>query len=636
MKMKYLIVIVTLLGYAFTTAQSITAMDNNSAKISSNAELMFNIDRKTGLLPTTMKNSPYSYSIRNPFSSDSGTGNTHSGIMNISLKTDTSKIETMLISSDQPFLVFKSLAGAGKQNPFPNYVTSGNVFNLTKGNYLDLDLKFIPPKTMKPGYYTANLLFTAKELNDSGYVNVDVPIWIFYNPYEWFDSTSKPGIELFLISNDKDTANLIFGSGYKASLKPDTSYGEAYYDFGMHVYFQARFFIDSLYESIPFGIYDFSPNDEKPYSKSRDIRTIEYESAPLIYHVKFFSKATVYPLKLEYEDINFPQNSTFLLYESLDSNSKFKLDMREIAQIQPSRHQFIISDTSIKEFYIIYYRNKKLTISTDDPKPMKLQFCPGDSFDLAFKTYILYNTGNEFIAELSDTNGSWSSNVKIIGKSKSIYQGKIKVGIPTDVTEGESYKIRVRSTDPASIGEENQTTINFYPGVPLLVNDTVLKKSEVISIRPVSPKNSTFYLYDSPVGGNLLQSARNYFSLYVYKDTVVYIEAQSLTTECKTHKRARLSIHLITDVPEIISAESFLLSPSPATDFIEISVGANGRSPLQSDVRIYNLFGQIQSAVNPTPALPASGEGVRIDVSGLAPGMYFMRVGDKVCKFVKI
>ncbi len=631
--MKYLIVIVTLLGYALTSAQSITAMDNNSAKISSNAELMFNIDRKTGWLPTTMKNSLYSYSIRNPFSSDSGTGNTHSGIMNISLKTDTSKIESMLISSDQPYLVFKSVAGAGKQNPFPNYVTSGNVFNLTKGNYLDLDLKFIPPKTMKPGYYTANLLFTAKELNDSGYVNVDVPIWIFYNPYEWFDSTSKPGIELFLVSKNIDTTNLIFGSHYRASMNADTCYAEGPFDYIMRN-FQARFYIDSLPYTLEYGIYDIAPNDEKPYSNSRDIREFKNESTPLIYHVKFFSKATDYPLKLEYEDINFPQNSTFLLYESLDSNSKFKSDMREIAQIQPSRHQFVISDTTIKEFYIIYYRNKKLTINTDDPKPMKLQFCPGDSFDLAFKTYILYKTGNEFIAELSDTNGSWSSNVKIIGKSKSIYQGKIKVGIPSDVTEGESYKIRVRSTDPVSIGEENQTSIKVYPGIPVLVNDTVLIKKQDISIIPLSPKNSTFYLYDSPVGGNLLQSARNYFSLYVYKDTVVYIEAQSLTTECKTPQRARLSIHLITDVSDIKSAESFILSPNPASDFVEIDM--RRWAPLakwspSEGICIFNVFGQTVMTVGVQNFEP-----LQINVTSLTTGMYFVRIGDKVGKFVKI
>lgn len=36
------------------------------------------------------------------------------------------------------------------------------------------------------------------------------------------------------------------------------------------------------------------------------------------------------------------------------------------------------------------------------------------------------------------------------------------------------------------------------------------------------------------------------------------------------------------------------------------------------------------------PSLNATSVGQRIDVSGLAPGKYFVRIGDKVSKFVKI
>jgi hypothetical protein len=33
---------------------------------------------------------------------------------------------------------------------------------------------------------------------------------------------------------------------------------------------------------------------------------------------------------------------------------------------------------------------------------------------------------------------------------------------------------------------------------------------------------------------------------------------------------------------------------------------------------------------------PIAGEGVRIDISGLVPGIYFVRNGDRVSKFAKI
>ena len=48
-----------------------------------------------------------------------------------------------------------------------------------------------------------------------------------------------------------------------------------------------------------------------------------------------------------------------------------------------------------------------------------------------------------------------------------------------------------------------------------------------------------------------------------------------------------------------------------------------------------NVFGQILSTPVCSAATPTSG-GQRIDVSGLAPGMYFVRIGDKVEKFIKL
>ncbi len=75
----------------------------------------------------------------------------------------------------------------------------------------------------------------------------------------------------------------------------------------------------------------------------------------------------------------------------------------------------------------------------------------------------------------------------------------------------------------------------------------------------------------------------------------------------------------------------FFIQPNPATDFIEISVGANGPSPLQNDVRIYNVFGQTVLSVGAIHELP-----LRVDISGLALGMYFVRIGDIISKFVKL
>ena len=76
--------------------------------------------------------------------------------------------------------------------------------------------------------------------------------------------------------------------------------------------------------------------------------------------------------------------------------------------------------------------------------------------------------------------------------------------------------------------------------------------------------------------------------------------------------------------------------PNPASDFIEIA-GADG------EVRIWDVLGSEQLIVNSeqgnrqnNPLTPFDKGNLRIDVSGLAPGVYFVRIGDKVSKFIKI
>ncbi len=78
------------------------------------------------------------------------------------------------------------------------------------------------------------------------------------------------------------------------------------------------------------------------------------------------------------------------------------------------------------------------------------------------------------------------------------------------------------------------------------------------------------------------------------------------------------------------------ISPNPASNFIEITYSPSNKRGLGGVLeaaRIYNVFGE---EINLTPTLSSRGEGVRIDVSSLPTGLYFVRVGDKIGKFVKL
>jgi photosystem II stability/assembly factor-like uncharacterized protein len=90
-----------------------------------------------------------------------------------------------------------------------------------------------------------------------------------------------------------------------------------------------------------------------------------------------------------------------------------------------------------------------------------------------------------------------------------------------------------------------------------------------------------------------------------------------------------------TDLPELIS-----ITPNPATDYIDVILNGTQWSEesiegwRSQSIQVYNVLGNVVLTL--TPALSLKGEGVRIDVSGLAAGVYFVRVGGKMYKFVKM
>ena len=80
---------------------------------------------------------------------------------------------------------------------------------------------------------------------------------------------------------------------------------------------------------------------------------------------------------------------------------------------------------------------------------------------------------------------------------------------------------------------------------------------------------------------------------------------------------------LITDDVEI--------SPNPVSDFIEIYVGSGSKPAFTNEIKIYSIYGQSVLSVGTIQELP-----LRIDVSMLTPGMYYIRTGNSTAKFIKL
>src|SRR6267154_259451 len=94
-------------------------------------------------------------------------------------------------------------------------------------------------------------------------------------------------------------------------------------------------------------------------------------------------------------------------------------------------------------------------------------FCAGQDVNIAFETGVLtFDVQNQFIAQLSDPNGSFDSPITIGSISSSI-AGTIQATFPADLSDGLGYLVRVVSTSPALTGSNNgvNLTINSIPKI---------------------------------------------------------------------------------------------------------------------------------------------------------------------------
>jgi photosystem II stability/assembly factor-like uncharacterized protein len=81
-----------------------------------------------------------------------------------------------------------------------------------------------------------------------------------------------------------------------------------------------------------------------------------------------------------------------------------------------------------------------------------------------------------------------------------------------------------------------------------------------------------------------------------------------------------------TDVDEINkSVNNMLIYPNPAGDYIQI------QPTIGFEIQIFDMLG-----INVSPAGGGIKGGGKIDISNLAPGIYFIKIGNKVEKFVKM
>ena len=87
----------------------------------------------------------------------------------------------------------------------------------------------------------------------------------------------------------------------------------------------------------------------------------------------------------------------------------------------------------------------------------------------------------------------------------------------------------------------------------------------------------------------------------------------------------------VTDVGEPVSQINFQISPNPASNFINLNLPPEYQT---QPIKIYSVEGIL--VYQTSDDLKSSDVSAKIDISGFAPGVYYVKVGDKVLRFVKI
>ncbi len=96
-------------------------------------------------------------------------------------------------------------------------------------------------------------------------------------------------------------------------------------------------------------------------------------------------------------------------------------------------------------------------------------FCVGANFNLNYTAQGTFNGGNVFTAQLSNAAGSFAAPVSI-GSTTATGSGVIACTIPTSTPTGTGYRVRVVSSNPASVGSNNGSNIDISTGVPYYVD----------------------------------------------------------------------------------------------------------------------------------------------------------------------
>ncbi len=294
-----------------------------------------------------------------------------------------------------------------------------------------------------------------------------------------------------------------------------------------------------------------------------------------------------------------------------------------------------LSNDSAKSF-------KKILIDIDDTlKPMGF-----DDISLPSENCVIilaWRSGsNSYILSSSDFGISWVTNDPSPKPIESIFFINNSTGWACGRQQVEygSSKFRniiLKTTDGGKNWEVQLDTLDYF--------QTGLEKIKFIDSLNGLAMGYRWNVWRTSNGGKqwYKDTTVNYNALEYFPTDIAFLGNGDLIASSLMDRIYKY--YSETGVEDNIAANELVVSPNPAGDFIEIAYPNSDLSFLrmQESIKIFNVLGEEVRLLNQRSTTPPyghpfelEGEALKIDISFLPAGIYFVRVGEKVGKFVKM
>lgn len=261
--------------------------------------------------------------------------------------------------------------------------------------------------------------------------------------------------------------------------------------------------------------------------------------------------------------------------------------------------------------------------------------CKNVTYNIPFNTVNDYSSGNTFTLQLSDATGSFASPT-MLGTTSRTNSGNIPCTVPSSITSGSGYKMRIISSNPFSVSDSISVSIGV-PATPPSVYSTVAPNNKITSgtstfFTSVATNAGISPTYQWKKNGVAIPGATGitYSALagtnYSHLDTITVTVRSSVfcaTPDSVTSTPITMYLTNV-GVNNVESVSDVQIFPNPATGSFNISSTMLKNNEVT--IELYSITGQKVLTHN---IKNHQLEVLNLQLSEYKPGLYYIKITDK-------